>query len=210
VFDLDGVLVESEQIWDEARRAVASEAGVEWPGGATEAMMGMSSKEWSQYLRDEVGVPADPAAINDEVLARVLEVYRRAVPWIAGAREAVERMAARWPLGIATSANREIVDLVVEQARWHDLIPVTVSSEEVENGKPAPDVYLEAARRMGVDPQRSAAVEDSTNGLKSAAAAGMRVIAIPNDAHPPKQDGLDAAAIVLDSIDDLRPELLED
>jgi beta-phosphoglucomutase-like phosphatase (HAD superfamily) len=189
------VIVESEGIWDEARRAIAKGAGVEWPDGATEEMMGMSSPEWSRYLHDEIGVPDDPDEINAKVLARVLDEY--------------ERMGERFPLAIATSANREIVDRVVEQGGWRELIPVTVSSEEVDNGKPAPDVYEEAARRLHVDPERCAAVEDSTNGLKSAAAAGMYVIAIPNDAHPPDQEGLDTAATVLDSIDDLRPELLE-
>jgi HAD superfamily hydrolase (TIGR01509 family) len=168
-------------------------------------MMGMSSKEWSRYVHDEVGVPHPPEEINRRVLAWVEKRYREDLPWIPGAREAVRRMAARFPLGLATSSNREIIDIVVEVGELEGLLQVTVSSEEVERGKPAPDVYLEAAMRMGVDPGKAAAVEDSTNGLLAARAAGMRVIAIPNDAHPPAGKGLEAADVVLDSIEDLTP-----
>jgi HAD superfamily hydrolase (TIGR01509 family) len=210
IFDLDGVLVQSEELWDAARRELAAAAGIEWPEGATDAMMGMSSREWSRYVHEEIGVPDPPEEINRRVLEWVEARYRSDLPWIPGAREAVRRMGARFPLGLATSSNREIIDLVVEVGGFEDLIRVTVSSEEVERGKPAPDVYLEAARRMGVDPERTAAIEDSTNGLLAANAAGMRVIAIPNDAHPPAERGLAVADTVLDSIEDLHPGLLED
>jgi HAD superfamily hydrolase (TIGR01509 family) len=209
VFDLDGVLVQSEELWDAARRELVEEAGLEWPPDATDAMMGMSSKEWSKYVHEEIGLDMSPEDINQAVVERLEARYRSDLPWIPGAREAVERMAARWPLGLATSSNREIVDIVVEEGGFGDLIEVTVSSEEVDRGKPAPDVYLEATRRMGADPRRTAAIEDSTNGLLSAAAAGMHVIAIPNDAHPPADRGLAAADVVLHSIDDLIPAVVE-
>jgi HAD superfamily hydrolase (TIGR01509 family) len=209
VFDLDGVLVQSEELWDAARRELAKAAGIEWPDGATDAMMGMSSREWSRYVHDEVGVPDPPDEINRKVLEWVEARYRSDLPWIPGAQEAVRRMGARFPLGLATSSNREIIDLVVRVGGFEDLFKVTVSSEEVERGKPAPDVYLEAARRMGVDPKRAAAIEDSTNGLLAAAAAGMRVIAIPNAAYPPAEKGLAAADVVLRSIEDLHPGVVE-
>jgi HAD superfamily hydrolase (TIGR01509 family) len=205
VFDLDGVLVQSEELWDAARRELAEEHDIEWPGDATDAMMGMSSKEWSKYVHDEVGVPDSPGEINRKVLAWVEKRYREDLPWIDGAREAVRRLGAEFPLGLATSSNREIIDIVVEVGGFEDLLKVTVSSEEVDKGKPAPDVYLEATKRMGVDPRKCAAVEDSTNGLLAAKAAGMRVIAIPNDAHPPAEKGLAAADVVLESIEDLTP-----
>jgi HAD superfamily hydrolase (TIGR01509 family) len=205
VFDLDGILVQSEELWDAARRELAQEHGIEWPESATDAMMGMSSKEWSKYMHDEVGVPDPPEEINRKVLAWVEKRYRSDLPWIPGAREAVRRMAEQYPLGLATSSNREIIDIVVEVGGFDDLFETTVSSEEVERGKPAPDVYLEATRRMGVDPANSAAIEDSTNGLLAAHNAGMRVIAIPNDAHPPAEKGLAVADVVLDSIEKLRP-----
>ncbi|HEY4277084.1 MAG TPA: HAD family phosphatase [Conexibacter sp.] len=209
VFDLDGVLVQSEELWDAARRQVAADAGVPWPEGATAAMMGMSSREWSRYVHETIGVPLPPEEVNAVVLAWVMARYRQAVPWIDGAREAVARMAARWPLALATSSNREIVDLVVQQAGWAKTIAVTVSSEEVAAGKPAPDVYLEAARRLGVEPAHAVAIEDSTNGLLSGAAAGLRVIAIPNPAHPPAPHSLDVAAVVLPSIEQLAPAVVD-
>jgi HAD superfamily hydrolase (TIGR01509 family) len=208
VFDLDGVLVQSEELWDAARRELADEHGIEWPDDATDAMMGMSSKEWSRYVHDEVGVPDPPEEINRRVLEWVEKRYREDLPWIPGAREAVRRIGGEFPLGLATSSNREIIDIVVEVGGFEDLLKVTVSSEEVERGKPEPDVYLEATRRMGVDPRRTAAIEDSTNGLLAAKAAGMRVIAIPNDAHPPADKGLAAADVVLDSIKELTPRVV--
>jgi HAD superfamily hydrolase (TIGR01509 family) len=209
VFDLDGVIVQSEELWDAARRELAERHDVEWPGDATDAMMGMSSKEWSRYMHDEVGVPDPPDEINREVLEWVERRYRDDLPWIDGAREAVRRIGKDYPLGLATSSNREIIDIVVEVGGFEDLFEVTVSSEEVERGKPAPDVYLEAARRLDVDPSAAAAVEDSTNGLLSARAAGLTVVAIPNREFPPTPEGLAAADVVLTSLHKLTPEAIE-
>jgi HAD superfamily hydrolase (TIGR01509 family) len=208
VFDLDGVLVQSEEVWDEERRDLVREAGGRWHEGATREMMGMSSVEWSRYLHDRLDVPLAPEEINARVLERVERRYREALPLIPGAREAVLRLAERWPLGLATSSNREIIDLVVEVGELGDAFRATVSSEEVGAGKPAPDVYLEAARRLDVTPDGCAAIEDSTNGLRSAHAAGMLVVAVPNPAFPPERSGLELADVVLDSIDELTPEVV--
>src|SRR4051794_33788994 len=208
VFDLDGILVQSEELWDEARRSLTASHGIAWPDDATDAMMGMSSKEWSRYVHDEVGVPDSPEEINRYVLARLEERYRSDLPWIPGAQDAVRRIGARWPLGLATSSNREIVGIVVEVGGFSSLMKGTVSSEEVAAGKPSPDVYLEATGGLGVPASRTAAIEDSTNGLLAAAAAGMRVTAIPNDAHPPAERGLAVADVVLDSIEQLTPAVV--
>jgi HAD superfamily hydrolase (TIGR01509 family) len=209
VFDLDGVLLDSEEIWDRAREELARERGGRWHDGAQRDMMGMSSTEWSRYMADVIGLPEPPEEINREVVRRLTELYREELPAIPGARDAVERLAARWPLGLASSSNRELIDLVLELLGVEQLFTATVSSEEVARGKPAPDVYLEAARRLGVDPSRAAAVEDSQNGLLSAKAAGMRVIAIPNAHFPPDEDALAAADVVLDSLAELTAEAVE-
>ena len=209
VFDLDGVLVDTEELWDEARRQVADERGGRWREDAQRAMMGMSSKEWSRYMHEEIGVPESPEQINDEVVERLEGLYRERLPLIPGALEAVRRQAARRPLAIASSSNRPIIDLFLELTGTAELFRATVSSEEVERGKPAPDVYVEAARRLGVDPTRCAAVEDSENGIRSAAAAGMKVIAIPNAVFPPSEEALSLAAVVLTSLEELQPELVE-
>jgi HAD superfamily hydrolase (TIGR01509 family) len=161
VFDLDGVIVDSEQVWDEVRERYAHERGGSYSERSTRDMMGMSSHEWSRYLAEQLGVPGTPEEINAEVVRRMLARYGEAPPLIPGAVEAVRRIAARWPLALATSSNREI----------RPCFAATVSSKEVERGKPAPDVYLEAARRLGVAPERCAAIEDSTNGLRAARAA---------------------------------------
>ena len=209
MFDLDGVLLDSETFWDEARRAVVASNGGHWREDATRAMMGMSSPEWSRYLHDELGVALAPAKINDEVVTTLLARYRRELPLLPGAVEAVRRLAARWPLGLASSANRPVIDTVLERAGLTGSFTVTVSGEEVSRGKPAPDVYLAAVRKLAVDAEHAAAVEDSTNGLRSAAAAGMVVIAAPNRAYPPEPSALGLAALVIGSLDELTPDAIE-
>ena len=205
VFDLDGVLLDSEQIWDEVREQLARERDGRWHDGAQRAMMGMSSTEWSQYMHDEIGLPEPPEEISAEVVRRLEARYRQPLPLLDGAVEAVDRLAARWPLGIASSSNREVIDLVLDLSGLAPLFKVTVSSEEVARGKPAPDVYLEAARRLGVAPERSAAIEDSENGIRAAKAAGMRVVAIPNPHFPPDPEALEQADVTLRSLAELSP-----
>ncbi len=207
VFDLDGVLVDSEQVWDDARRELVAERGGTWTDNATRAMMGMSSPEWSRYMHDELGVDLDPAEISAAVVDKLKRLYHLELPLLPGAREAVDALGKRWPLGLASSSNREVIQLVLELSGLADAFTAKVSSEEVARGKPAPDVYLEAARRLGVPATECAAVEDSTNGLHAAAAAGMTLIAFPNKAFPPTEDALRLASVVIDSLDELRPSL---
>jgi HAD superfamily hydrolase (TIGR01509 family) len=208
VFDLDGVLLDSEQVWDEVREELVKERGGRWHDRAQTEMMGMSSIEWSRYMHDELGVPDPPREISADVVRRLEEVYRKRLPLIDGAHEAVERLAARWPLGLASSSNREVIDLVLDLSGLARFFRVTVSSEEVPRGKPEPDVYLEAARGLGVPPERCAAVEDSHNGIRSAKAAGMRVIAIPNQHYPPGEQALTLADVTLSSLAELTPSIV--
>jgi HAD superfamily hydrolase (TIGR01509 family) len=209
VFDMDGVIVDSEQVWDEVRERYVREVGGTYSDSATRDMMGMSSVEWSRYMADQLGVPGTPEEINAAIVSRMLERYGEVPPLIPGAVQAVRRCAERWPLAVASSSNPELIEVVLDVAGLHDVIPVVVSSQEVARGKPAPDVYLEAARRLGVDPRLCAAVEDSHNGIRSAKAAGMRVVAIPNPHFPPDEDALGQADVVLRSIDELTPEAIE-
>jgi HAD superfamily hydrolase (TIGR01509 family) len=182
---------------------LVAERGGRWTAEATKAMMGMSSGEWSRYVHDELDVPMSPEEINVWVVAEVRRRYHEHLPLIAGAVDAVRRLAARWPLGLASSSNREIIDLVLQEAQITACFAATVSSEEVGRGKPAPDVYLEAVRRLGMAPARCCAVEDSANGIRAAAAAGMRVVAIPHAGYPPGADALALADVVLESVDQL-------
>lgn len=206
IFDFDGVLIESEGAWNDARKDIALRNGRRWPPDAQRAMMGMSSTEWAAYMHEEPSVALPPAEISDQVVPRLAELYRDRLPLLPGARDAVIALAGEWPLALASSANRPIIELVLDLARLTACFAATVSSEEVPRGKPAPDVYLESARRIGVAPGRCAAVEDSSNGLRSAAAAGMIVFAVPNREFPPSADALALAADVLDSVEQLTPE----
>lgn len=209
VFDLDGVIVDSEHVWDAAREAFARERGGRWHDRAQQEMMGMSAPEWSRYMHEALGVPDSPEEISAGVVQRMQAIYREELPLIEDAPEAVAHLAERWPLGVASSSNRPVIDLVLELAGLGDYFRATVSSEEVARGKPAPDVYLEAARRLGAEPAASAAVEDSHNGILSAKAAGMYVVAIPNPRYPPGEEALVEADLVLNSISRLTPEAVE-
>jgi HAD superfamily hydrolase (TIGR01509 family) len=208
IFDLDGVLLDSEQLWNQAKESLVTEAGGHWRDDAPRAMMGMSSPEWSAYMHDQLGMPGDPETINREVVARMEELYRAQLPLLPGAVETVRALHDAWRLGLASSSNREIIDLVLELAGLTDAFAATVSSEEVAQGKPAPDVYLEAAYRLGVEPTQCVAVEDSSNGLRAAAAAEMAVIAVPNPHYPPDDGALGLAAVVLQTLRELTPELV--
>jgi HAD superfamily hydrolase (TIGR01509 family) len=208
VFDLDGVLVDSEAVWDAVRRRFTEENGGRWHEGAQREMMGMSSVEWSRYVRDRLGVDMDPERISIEVADRVADLYRERLPLLPGAVESVRLLAKEWPLAVASSSNRHVIDLVVELAGLKEEFRATVSSEEVGSGKPAPDVYLEAARRLEVDPGACAAIEDSTNGIRSARAAGMTVIAVPNRDYPPEAETRGQADRILDSLVELTPDLV--
>jgi HAD superfamily hydrolase (TIGR01509 family) len=200
VFDLDGVLIDSEHVWDEVREELARERGGRWHSGAQADMMGMSSREWSRYMHEVIGLAEPPAEISAEVVGRMRRRYSEQLPLIDGAVEAVRLLDGSFRLALASSSNREIIDTVLAQAGLVDAFEVTVSSEEVARGKPAPDVFLEAARRLGVAPGRCTAVEDSANGIRAAHAAGMRVIAIPNRRYPPDDDVIAVADVTLDSL----------
>jgi len=209
IFDLDGVLLDSESAWVEVKKEFTEESGGRWEDRARMEMLGMSSTEWSRYMHDELGVPVSPEEISSEVAKRLMQRYRRRLPLLPGAVEAVRSMASEWPLALATSSNRNVIDLVLSESGLADAFAATVSSEEVDRGKPAPDVYLEAAKQLGVEPTACVAIEDSTNGIRSAHAAGMAVVAVPNRDFPPEADALALADLELDSLEQLSPQRVE-
>jgi HAD superfamily hydrolase (TIGR01509 family) len=206
IFDLDGLLVDSEAVWDDVRKRFTEERGGTWHEGAQRDMMGMSSVEWSRYVRDRLGVDMEPEEISRAVADGVVEVYRQNLPLLPGAVAAVKSLAKEWPLGLASSSNRHVIDLVLELAQIAGDFQATLSSEEVGAGKPAPDVYLEAARRLGKEASACVAIEDSTNGIRSAHTAGMAVIAVPNQDFPPEPHALEWADVTLVSLTELTPE----
>ena len=205
VFDLDGVLLDSEHVWDGVREQLARERGGRWHERAQADMMGMSSTEWSRYMHDVIGLPEAQEAINDEVVERMLARYEEELPLVDGAVDALRRLAGAVRRAHASESNPPHHDAALAEYGRPPLFEATVSSEEVARGKPAPDVFLETARRLGAEPARCAAIEDSGNGIRSAHSAGMRVVAIPNRRYPPPQDALELANVTLDSLGDLDP-----
>ncbi|WGT46292.1 HAD family hydrolase [Tessaracoccus lacteus] len=202
IFDLDGTLIDTEESWDIVRRGLARDAGLAWPDGATQAMMGMSTQEWSAYLVDAVGLPVTPDEAARLTIEAMAAHHRAGVDVLPGAVEAVRRMADRYPVAIASSSPRVLIDAAVEALGIGDLLQATVSTEEVERGKPAPDGYLRACELLGVAPGEAVAVEDAPNGIRSALAAGMAVVAVPPHFHPPSAELL-AEATVVESLDQL-------
>ncbi|MCM3882667.1 HAD family phosphatase [Frankia sp. R82] len=207
VFDLDGVLIDSEQVWDEVRRAYVAERGGRWAADSTARMMGMSTAEWSAYLTT-LGIAGPAEAVSAEVIDLVAQRYGAAPPLLPGAVDAVRAIATRYRLGLASSSPRALIELVLERSGLASSFAVVVSSEEVSRGKPAPDVYLEAARRLGVPGSACVAVEDSSNGLRAAAAAGMAVVAVPNAHFPPAADALDLASATVASTAELTADVI--
>ena len=209
IFDMDGVLMDSEQLWNQSKQEVVRDVGGRWREDAPQAMMGMSSPEWSRYMHDALGIPLDEQEINRAVVERMEQHYREHLPLLPGAVEVVRALRRRWPLALASSANREIIDFALDAAGLAGDFRATVSSEEVERGKPAPDVYLEAARRLEVPADGCVAIEDSSNGMRSAAAAGMAVIAMPNPHYPPDHDALALAGACVHMLAEITPALVE-
>jgi HAD superfamily hydrolase (TIGR01509 family) len=206
VFDLDGVIVDSEPVWEQVRRQVVAEHGGRWAPDAQRRIMGMSTGEWARYLSQDLGVGLPPETIAATVIEGMRARYREGVPLMPGATEAVRALAGRWPLGLASSSPPALIDAVLDGAGLRECFTVALSTEQVQRGKPAPDIYLAVTARLGRLPSRCVAVEDSTNGLRSAAAAGLRVIAVPHPGYPPEPAALHAATLVLASLADLTVE----
>jgi len=210
VFDVDGVLIDSEPVWERVRRGFVADRGGRWPDDAQDRMMGMSTAEWSRYISEDFGVALAPGQVAERVVAAMTAEYREHLPLLPGAVEAVRALSGRWRLAVASSAPKSLIEAVLDASGLRACFAAAVSSEEVDRGKPFPGVYLEASARLGVPPERCAAVEDSSNGLRSAAAAGLTVIAVPRPEYPPSPDALGQARVVLGSLTELTPAVLAD
>ena len=208
VFDMDGVIISSEEVWDEVRQDLVADRGGRWRPEGHDRMMGMSTPEWTAYMRDELGLDMSPAEIASEVSRLLAERYRASLPLLPGAVDAVRAASARWPLAVASSSPQDLIELVLELAGIRDDFAVVLSSERVPRGKPAPDVYLAALERLGFPAAEAAAVEDSTAGIQAARAAGMRVVAVPNRIYPPAPEALALADVVLRDATALTPAVL--
>ena len=210
VFDLDGVIVDSEPVWEQVRRQVVAERGGRWAPDAQQRIMGMSTGEWARYLSRDLGVGLPPETVAATVIDGMRARYREGVPLMPGAAEAVRALAGHWPIGLASSSPPALIDAVLDGAGLRECFTVALSTEQVQRGKPAPDIYLAVTARLGRRPGRCAAVEDSTNGLLSAAAAGLQVIAVPHPRYPPEPAALQNAKVVLTSLEELTVQTITD
>jgi beta-phosphoglucomutase-like phosphatase (HAD superfamily) len=209
IFDMDGILIESEPIWDIVRRRLAAEDGLSWPDSSTPIMMGLSTQEWAEHMTNVIGFSGSWEDVAQRTIDGVAGEYASGgLPVLPGAVEAVRRMAGLAPTAIASSSPRRLIDLVVAHLNLGDLLTATVSTEEVPRGKPFPDGYLRACELLDVDPSRSVAVEDSTNGVLSAHSAGLAVVCVPPGFHPPATETLRLCAAVLVTLDELTVDLV--
>jgi HAD superfamily hydrolase (TIGR01509 family) len=208
IFDLDGVLIDSEPVWEQVRRAYVAETGGRWLPDSQQRLMGMSTSEWARYLSEDLGVGRASDVVATEVVDRMARRYDEELPLLPGAVEAVRRAGGRWPLGLASSSPTRLIRAVLGATGLASQFAVTMSTEEVSRGKPAPDVYLAVAGKLGVAPGTCVAIEDSSNGLRAAHAAGMRVVAVPHPAYPPQPDALALADLVVTGLDELTVDAL--
>ena len=206
MFDCDGVLIDSEPVWEEVRREFVATHGGQWLPAAQDKLMGMSTAEWSRYLAHDLGAGLPPEEVAAAVIDAMAALYAEHLPLMPGAVDAVRATASRWPLGLASSAPQSLIEVVLDASGMRPSFRVAISSEQVARGKPAPDVYLAVTSRLGVPPGGCAAIEDSSNGLRSAAAAGMTVIAVPHPKYPPAPDALSLARLVLSGLAELTPD----
>jgi HAD superfamily hydrolase (TIGR01509 family) len=209
VFDLDGVLIDSEPVWEEVRRQVVADHGGQWAPDSQRRLMGMSTGEWARYLGEELGVALPPEQVADLVIEQMAARYSEHLPLMPGAVDAVRRLAARWPLGLGSSAPATLIQTVLVTAGLRDDFAVIMSTEQVAAGKPAPDIYLAVTGQLGQRPADCAAIEDSTNGLKSAATAGLAVVAVPHPSYPPDPAALAQATLVLDGLTQLTVDAIK-
>jgi len=169
--------------------------------------MGGNTATWAHTMRVRLGLDLDEASIADRIVDAMVQRYRRdGPPEIPGASLSVRRIAATRPVAVASSAHRAVIDAALATTGLDALFDVTVSADEVAHGKPAPDVYLEAARRLGVAPGACLVVEDSINGVRAGKAAGMTVVLIPNESVPPAAGTHELADVVLERLADLDPD----
>jgi len=206
IFDLDGVLVDSEPVWEEVRRRYVADNGGRWRSDTQRRLMGMSTQEWARYLSEELGVRRSPEQVAAEVVEQMVARYQQRVPLVSGAEAVVRDLARHWPLGLASSSPPRLIQAALDAAGLADALGVTLSTEQVPHGKPAPDVYLAVAERLGVDPAGCVAIEDSSNGVRSAAAAGMRVLAVPHPRYPLDDDAKARAALIVSGLREVTPE----
>lgn len=208
IFDMDGLLVDSEPVWDKARQGMAETVGKEWTKEDHQAVMGVSTQAWAEYMMNRLELSLSPQEVQDQIVARMIALYQTSIPYFPGAVEAVHLAARHYPTALASGSHPALIEAVTADAAMRGQFQVILSADEVKAGKPAPDVYLEAAKRLGVKPEHCVCLEDSGNGIVAGHRAGMKVIAIPDPRFPPAPDKLSLADVILPSLGGFSLELI--
>ncbi|HEY3009347.1 MAG TPA: HAD family phosphatase [Micromonosporaceae bacterium] len=208
VFDLDGVILDSEPVWEQVRRGYVAGHGGHWLPDTQRRLMGMNTAEWAGYLSRDLGVRRTPEQVAADVVEQMVERYTRRVPLMPGADRVVRDLAALWRLGLASSSPPRLIDAALAATGLVDAFAARLSADEVTRGKPAPDVYQAVAARLGLSTSNCVAVEDSSNGVRAAAAAGMSVVAVPRPRYPLDPDARDRAAVALADVAELTPQVI--
>jgi HAD superfamily hydrolase (TIGR01509 family) len=203
VFDMDGLLLDTEVLWQRAEAELFRRHGADYTIADALAVMGTSFDVTSRYVAERLGEPAERgAALVDELRVLMLAELRREVAARPGAVELVERLRNRIPLALASNSSRNLVDAALLTAGLTDAFDAIVTADDVEHAKPAPDLYLLACERLGVDPARALALEDTATGIAAAKAAGLACIAVPQFA----ETDASAADRIIDSLEELLAE----
>ncbi|MBE7549986.1 MAG: HAD family phosphatase [Anaerolineales bacterium] len=200
IFDMDGLLVDSEPVWDKARKGMAEAVGKDWNEADHQAVMGVSTQAWADYMINRLELSLSPQEVQDRIIARMIALYQMGIPYFPGAVEAVQVTAQHYPTALASGSHRALIDVVAADAALRGKFQVILSADEVGAGKPAPDIYLETAKRLGIKPERCVCLEDSGNGILAGHRAGMKVIAVPDPRFPPAPEKLNLADLILPSL----------
>lgn len=206
---MDGLLIDSEPVWNAARSQMAAEHGVSWTRDDHFNVMGVSTVEWIQYMVDRIGLTMPPDQVEETVIGHMVAMYEDGIPFRPHAVEKVQWMASLYPSCIASGSPRQLIDIVAQDRRIAPYLEFTLAADEVGRGKPHPDIYLETARRLGIEPQHCLCIEDSPFGILSGARAGMKVIGIPDPEMPLSAEQSQHAHLILRSLAHLTPEALD-
>jgi len=208
IFDMDGLLVDTEPLWFRARAELFQSHGLAWTEADQIKCMGVSTAFWAELMADRLDGRMQPDEIVDDIVERMTAYYRASeVELLPGAQEALAWCRANYPLGLASGSHKQLVRAAVEGMGWAPLFTEILSSDDCAAGKPAPDVYLEVIRRLGVQPEETAIIEDAPSGILAGHAAGARVIAVPNRHLPPPEEVLAKADVIIETLESIKRAL---
>ena len=208
IFDMDGVIVDSEPVWNQSRVEMAAAHGKQWNEADQRAVMGSSTLAWAKVMRERLDLPMSDEAVIDEVRRRMIAHYDQRLPVLPGAVEAVRLAASAYPVALGSGSMSALITYVMHATGLDQILKVVVRGDDIPRGKPEPDIYLEAARQLGVAPADCAGVEDSGHGVMALRAAGMKVIVVSSP-WPLPESVLALTDLRLQSLADFSLELVK-